>query len=92
VRRLRGPLIELVGDQWAFTDAGLESRTDDTFVPTDVFPATITRFQDPGTQPFVPLDAPSGVSNDTWRVLMEIAKRTYLGHGGRLAGRKGFAV
>lgn len=91
-RRLRGPLIELVGDQWAFTDAGLESRTDDTFVPTDVFPATIARFQDPGTRPFVPPDAPSGVSEETWQVLMEIAERTYLGHGGRLAGRKGFIV
>jgi hypothetical protein len=91
-RRLRGPLIELVGDQWAFTDAGLESRTDDTFVPTDVFPATIARFRDPGTRPFVPPDAPSGVSKDTWQVLMEIAERTYLGHGERPVRRKGFVV
>jgi hypothetical protein len=91
-RRLRGPLIELVDDQWAFTEAGLESRTDDVFVPTDVFPATIARFQDPGTPPFVPPDAPAGVSKDTWQELMEIAERTYLGHGGRLAGRRGFVV
>lgn len=91
-RRLRGPLIELVEDLWAFTNAGLESRTDDVFVPTDVFPATIARFQDPGTTPFVPPDAPTGVAEDSWRVLMEIAQTTYLGHGGRLAGRKGFAV
>lgn len=88
-RRLRGPLIELVEDRWAFTDAGLESRTDDTFVSIDIFPATIAQFQDPGTPPFVPPDAPVGVSKETWGVLMVIAQKTYLGHGGRAVRRKG---
>jgi hypothetical protein len=91
-RRLRGPLIELIEDRWAFTDAGLESRTDDAFVPTDVFPATIARFQDPGMPPFVPPEAPAGVSKDIWQVLMEIAERSYVGHRGRLGGRRGFVV
>jgi hypothetical protein len=86
-RRLRGPLIELVGDQWAFTDAGLESRIDGTFIPADVFPATTAPSQNPGTQPFVPPNPPAGISEDTWQVLMRIAERTYLSHGRRLAGR-----
>lgn len=83
-RRFRGPLIELVGDQWAFTDAGLESRTDDTFVSAEVFPASSARFQDPGTPPFMPPNTPFGVSTDTWQVLMKVAERTYSGHGGVL--------
>jgi hypothetical protein len=91
-RRLRGPLVELVGDQWAFTDAGLESRTGDTFVPSDIFPATITRFQDPGTRPFVPPGTPAGVSKDTWQVLMKIAQRTYSLHGGSLVPRRSSVV
>jgi hypothetical protein len=91
-RRLRGPLIELVGDQWALTDAGLESRTDDSFVPADVFPATSARFQDPGMPPFAPPEAPSGVSKETWQELVKIAERTYLTHGGSLAGRRGIVV
>jgi hypothetical protein len=89
-RRLRGPLIELVGDRWAFTDAGLESRTSDTFIPIDIFPATIARFQDPGTPPFAPPGPPAQVSKDTWDVLMAIAERTYTGHGGRSVRRRGF--
>jgi hypothetical protein len=91
-RRLRGPLIELVGDEWAFTDAGLESRTGETFVPTDIFPATTTRFPDAGTPPFVPPDPPFGVSTETWQILMQIAERTYLGNARRPARRKGFVV
>ena len=92
VRRLRGPLIELVDDRWVFTEAGLESRTDDRFVPADVFPATIARFQDPGTPRFVPPDPPEGVAEDIWEVLMAVAEKTYMGRSGRLSGRKGFVV
>jgi hypothetical protein len=91
-RRLRGPLLELVGDQWAFTDAGLESRTDDSFVPADAFPATIARFPDLGTPPFVPPEAPPGVSKESWQVLMKIAERTYPTHDSPPVGRKGFAL
>lgn len=90
--RLLGPLIELVDDQWAFTDAGLQSLTDDRFVPADVFPATIQRFQHPGTPAFRPPEPPDGVPEETWKVLMEIAETTYLGRSDRLSGRKGFVV
>jgi hypothetical protein len=90
--RLRGPLIELFDDHWAFTDAGLESQIDEVFVPANVFPATIARFRNPGTPPFVPPDAPAGVTKETWHLLMQIAGPTYLGHSNRLAGRKGLVV
>ena len=89
---LRGPLIELVGEQWAFTDAGIESLTGDTFVAADMFPDTITRFQDPGTLPFVPPDVPPGVSKNNWQMLMQIGVRTYLGQGERLPSRKGIVL
>lgn len=89
VAALRGPLIERTDDRWVFTDAGLESRTDDIFVPFDAFPATLKRFQDPGSEPYSPPLVPAGVDPLTWSTLMEAARHTYTGHGGMIQ-RRGF--
>ncbi len=92
IARLRGPLIELTDDRWALTEAGLESRTDDVYVPIDLFPSTLPQFQDPDTPPFAPPDTPEGYSHDAWEVLMDVARKTYLSHGSQPVPRKGFSV
>lgn len=80
-RRLRGPLIEMVDDQWVLTDEGIESLVDDVFVPRGLFPNTIPQFQDPGTPPFAAPPAPDGISHVTWDALIEVARITFLLHG-----------
>lgn len=79
--RLRGPLIEMIDDHWALTDAGLESLVDDTFVARDFFPNTAPQFQAPGTPTFSPPVAPPRVPEATWDKLIELARVTYLLQG-----------
>lgn len=87
-RRLRASLIELADNQWAFTEAGLESLTDDTFVSKDVFSAMTSGLRDSERcQPVTPA-APAGVPEHKWQTLMKIAARTYRLEAGGLAGRR----
>jgi hypothetical protein len=89
-RRLRGPLLERLNDEWALTDEGLESLTTEDWVPIGVFPDTIPRFQDPGTPAFTPPPPPRGVEASVWAQLIEIARVTYMVHGKRSLQRRGF--
>jgi hypothetical protein len=89
-RRLRGPLLERLNDEWALTDEGLESLTSDAFASIDLFPDTLPHLQTPGTPPFAPPFAPLGVDPAVWAQLVEIARVTYMVHGRRSLRRRGF--
>jgi hypothetical protein len=80
---LEGALFELVGDEWALTERGIESRSRGLVLEHSAFPErpmrTADRFDEHGQlkPPWVPPKAPEGVPLETWDVLIERGKEWF---------------
>lgn len=75
--RLHGALYELVGDDWALTEAGIESRAANAVVlPEGAFPDEGFRNPHQPEEPWNP-PAPEGVSADQWERLVRLGRRVH---------------
>jgi len=81
-RRLRGPLIERLNGEWVLTEEGLESLTTDAFLSINDFPSRVAYLAaySGGDRPEFSPPPPPGVDADTWGILVEIARVTYMAH------------
>jgi hypothetical protein len=87
-KRLGGPLVELLNDEWAVTQTGLESLTSDTVVSVNDFPgmaatmSATTRGESPKFDP----PAPEDVDPAAWSQLIKVAAMIYRQHPGITLG------
>lgn len=86
---LQGSMIELIDEDWALTSAGLESRLLGVVASINLFPNTLTMFQNPGIPTFSLPPRPEGVGEELWQKLIEISRSTFFRFQ-TLGSRKGY--
>lgn len=75
--RLRGALYELVGGDWAITEAGIESRVSNGVVLAEAdFPERHLRRPHEPEEPWHPA-APEGLPAEAWERLLRLGKRVH---------------
>jgi hypothetical protein len=75
--RLHGPLLELVGEDWALTMAGIEHRREGLVVPEGVFPEQYSLAGRRARKDWQAPERPGWVAEDEWIRLIRLGRRRF---------------